>query len=163
MEDTKTNPIYDYPRWISLLAPSALLVILILFGFLIFHVYVKPKTTSQLPSKVLISQYALEEQCGIRITLIAVTAAGGIVDFRFKVLDVGKAHKTLQGDKDLPYLVIPGSNVSLTPAPETLQDVKLENGLVYYILYSNTRNLVKPGTPVSVVIGDWILEPIFAK
>jgi hypothetical protein len=44
-----------------------------------------------------------------------------------------------------------------------LQNAKLEDGLVYYILYSNTDNLVKPGTPVSVVIGDWQLEPIIAK
>jgi hypothetical protein len=145
------------------MAPTALLALVILFGFLTYRAYFKPETAALLPGKVLISQSELEAQSGIRVTLLAVTAAGGMVDFRFKVTDVEKAKKILQDDKLLPSLTVAGSNASLKPTPETLQDVKLENGLVYYILYSNDGNLVKPGTPVSVVIGDWQLEPIIAK
>jgi hypothetical protein len=163
MEETEANPAADQPRWSKFLLPTALLALVILLGFLTYRVYLKPKTASLLPGKVQVSQSALEEQSGMRITLIAVTAAGGMVDFRFKVTDVEKAKKILQDGKLLPSLMVAGSNVSLKPAPETLQDLKLENGLVYYILYSNTGNLVKPGTPVSVLIGDWQLEPIIAK
>jgi len=163
MEETKAKPVADQPRWSKFLIPMALLALVILFGFLAYRVYGKPQTDSNLTGKALISQSELEEQAGVRVTLIAVTAAGGMVDFRFKVTDVEKAKKALQEGKLLPYLTVVGSNVSLKPAPETLQDMKLENGLVYYILYGNNGNLVKPGTPVSVIIGDWQLEPIIAK
>jgi hypothetical protein len=163
MEVSKTNQIASQPRWSKFLLPAALLALVILFGFLTYRIYIKPQPASALPGKALISQSTLEEKSGLRITLLAVTAAGGMVDFRFKVTDLEKATKTLQTDKLLPYLTVEGSKVSLKPTPETLQNAKLEDGLVYYILYSNTGNLVKPGTPVSVVIGDWQLEPIIAK
>jgi hypothetical protein len=163
MEKTKANPGADQPGWRKYLVPAALLALVILFGFLTYRTYIKPETAVLLPGKVLISQDKLEEQSGMRVTLLAVTAAGGMVDFRFKVTDAEKAKKTLQDEKNIPSLMVAGSNVSLKPAPQTLQDAKLENGLVYYILYSNAGNLVKPGAPVSVVIGDWQLEPIIAK
>jgi hypothetical protein len=163
MEMSKPNHIASQPWWSKFLLPAALLALVILFGFLTYRVYLKPQTASALPGKVLISQSALEEKSGLHVTLLAVTAAGGMVDFRFKVTDVDKATKILQTDKLLPYLTVAGSKVSLKPTPETLQNAKLEGGQVYYILYGNTGNLVKPGTPVSVIIGDWQLEPIIAK
>jgi hypothetical protein len=163
MEVSKPNPIEDKPWWSKFLIPTALVALLILFGFLTFRVYIKPPGVSALPGKVLISQNDLEEKTGLRVTLLAVTAAGGMVDFRFRVTDAEKATKIFQTDKLLPYLAVAGNKVHLDPTPETLQNAKLEDGLVYYILYSNTDNLVKPGTPVSVVIGDWQLEPIIAK
>jgi hypothetical protein len=150
-------------HWNKFLIPTALLVVVILVGFFAYRSSAISPAASSLPEKTLISQSVLEEQAGLRVTLIAATAAGGMVDFRFKVMDVEKARKVLQDGKLLPRLTVAGSDISLTPAPETLQDLKLENGLVYYILYSNTGNLVKPGAPVSVVIGDWQLEPISAK
>jgi len=163
MEEIKTNPVMDKPRWSKYLVLAAILVIVILVGFFAYRFSITPRAAPSPPGKKLISQSALEEKSGLRVTLIAVTAVGGMVDFRFKVMDVEKARKILQDGKLLPYLTVAGSNISLNPAPETLQDLKLENDLVYYILYSNTGNLVKPGTPVSVVIGDWQLEPIIAK
>jgi hypothetical protein len=163
MEDIKTRPALDKPNWNNILFPVALLMIVILVGFFINRFIAVPLTATNLPAKTLVSQSALEEQTGLRITLVAVTAAGGMVDFRFKVMDVEKARALLQDGKFLPYLTVLGSSISLKPAPEALQDLKFENGLVYYILYSNSGNLVKPGTPVTVVIGDWQLEPIIAK
>ena len=163
MEETKANPSADQPGWSKWLLPGAVLVLVILFGFLTIRAYLKPQTASVLPGKVLISQDELEKQSGMRVTLVATTAVGGMVDFRFKVTDVDKAKKVLQADKQLPYLTVAGSNISLKPTPETLQNTQFENGVVYYILYPNSGNLVKPGSPVTVVIGDWQLEPIVAK
>jgi hypothetical protein len=163
MEAINTNPIINKSRLRNYFVVSAILVIAILVGFSVFRSFASPQGVTHQPRDLIVSQNVLEEQSGLRITLLAVTAAGGMVDFRFKVVDVEKAKKVLQDGKLLPFLNIVGSSVSLKPAPETLQDIKLENGLVYYILYSNTGNQVKPGTSVSVVIGDWKLEPIIAK
>jgi hypothetical protein len=163
MENTNARTAADQPGWNKWIVPSAILVILILLGYGVYRAYYKSQTQMLLSGKTLVSQSTFEEQSGLQITLVAVTAAGGMVDIRFKVMDVEKAKKILQDEKKLPVLTTEGSNVSLKPAPETLQDVKLESGLIYYILYSNTGNLIKPGTPVSIVFGDLLLEPIIAK
>ena len=164
VEDLKANTVADQSQLKKILLASVLVMVAVLIGTLIYRSLVPLASSPQpLQGKAIISQNDLEKQTGLRITLVAVTAAGGMVDFRFKVIDVEKARKTLQEGKLLPYLIVAGSNINLKPAPETLQDLKLENGLVYYILYSNTGNLVKPGTPVSVIIGDWQTEPINAK
>jgi hypothetical protein len=75
MEVSKPNPIEDKPWWSKFLIPTALVALLILFGFLTFRVYIKPPAVSALPGKVLISQNDLEEKTGLRVTLLAVTAA----------------------------------------------------------------------------------------
>jgi hypothetical protein len=164
MTDTPANFLADRHEARKRLVPAALLVLLVtLVSFLAYRGYAQSQSGSLWSGRVQISPSALEQQAGLRVTLVAVTAAGGMVDFRFKVVDAEKAVKTLQDGKILPHLTVAGTPTSLQPAPETLQDLKLENGQVYYILYSNTGNLVKPGTPVSVLIDDWQLEPIVAK
>ena len=39
----------------------------------------------------------------------------------------------------------------------------LREGLVYYMFYPNQENVIKPGTAVSVVIGDNRLEHVIAQ
>ncbi len=48
---------------------------------------------------VVISQGTLEEKYGLRVNLIAVTAAGGFVDVRLKIVD-GEKLKLLLADKN---------------------------------------------------------------
>ncbi len=163
MEKVKARPGSGWSRWPSFLVPLAVLVIVMVLGILAYRAFAKPQIPLLLAGKELVSPSVLEERAGFRVTLIAVTAAGGMVDLRFKITDVEKATKVLQDSKLVPYLVVAESNASLKPGPETLQGAKLENGIVYYILYGNTGDLVKPGTPVSVVVGDWVLEPMAAK
>ena len=103
---------------------------------------------------------ALEARYGIRVTLLAVTAAGGMVDFRFRVVDPGKARRLMEDGVQIT-LIPEGSRVKLAaPKPHTM-DYQADQ--VYFILFGNAGGVVKSGTPVSVVVGDFQLEPIIAK
>jgi hypothetical protein len=104
----------------------------------------------------------LEERYGIRVMLIGVTAAGGMVDFRFKVLDQDKARVLTQEHNLMPVLNVQNTDTRLA-MPSGMHSMTLQNGKVYYVLFGNSKGTVKPGTPISVAFGDMQLEPILAQ
>jgi hypothetical protein len=101
----------------------------------------------------------LETQYGIQVTQVNLTAAGGLVDFRFKVLDAAKARKLLGNPANVPVLIA-GDNPPLAPPHHALHGAKFGDGLVYFILYPNVRSAVKPGAEVTVAMGDVHLGPV---
>ena len=108
---------------------------------------------------------ALADQYGIRVNLIAVTAAGGLVDFRLKILDAEKARLLLQESSDVPALLVANGEAVLT-APEDSTG-QLLNSLVddgnIFLMYPNVGSAIKPGMPVTVQFGEIRLEPIQAQ
>jgi hypothetical protein len=111
-----------------------------------------------------LSLNALEAQYGLRVNLVAVTAAGGLVDVRLKVVDAEKAKQLLKDAASYPALSVSGSDASLTvPEESRTQELKPENGGMLMLLFPNTGNAVKPGTNVAVLFGDIRLEPVVAK
>lgn len=105
----------------------------------------------------------LEERTGLQVKLIAVTAMGGLVDFRYKVLDSEKAVATMQNHEEMPQLVAEDSGTVLTASEGMHHKLSFNSGRVYYVFYPNQKNVIKPGTPVSVVIGDMRLEHLIAQ
>lgn len=164
METKNNRPILTHPLWRDIFQPVALIVLVISFGFLAYHTLAETTALAQKPeSNSPTSSSAWEEETGLQVKMIAVTAKGGMVDFRFIVTDPVKAKNLLQNEKKLPILRAEGGTISLSPSADTLQNIDLQQGFVYYILYSNTGDSVKPGSLVSVTIGDLQLEPIKAK
>jgi hypothetical protein len=109
-----------------------------------------------------IAEHTLEERYGIRITLIAVTAGGGMVDLRYKVIDRAKAEPALQDPTKVPVLL--AEDGTRLPAPGLVEpNQELVEGRVYYMLYPNTRGVVRPGTRVTVIVGEVELEPWIAQ
>ncbi len=116
------------------------------------------------PSQVL-SANQLEALYGIRVTLLGVTAAGGMVDFRFRVLDLEKIEPLLKDSLRMPRLMAEDSG-TLLPEPmhrDLMKHQKLKKGNVYFMLFPNTRDVVKKGRPVSLIIGDLRLEHLLAR
>lgn len=105
----------------------------------------------------------LAEQYGIKITQVAVTGAGGLVDFRFKVLDPEKARKLVGQPPTMPELVAGGSDLKLATSHKMMHAIRLQKDAVSYALYPNVRGAVKPGTPVSVAFGELRVEPVKAQ
>lgn len=95
--------------------------------------------------------------------MIGVTAAGGMIDFRYRVVNPEKALAMLQNPETLPVLVAEKSGAELAVASSILFDEKMEAGRDYYILYYNTRGAIMPGDPVSVRIGDLLLRGMTAR
>ncbi len=106
---------------------------------------------------------AIEERWGIRITQIGVIADGGLLDFRFIVVDPDKALAMLDDPKNLPALIAEDSHAVVTSAALMAHKNALNAGRTYFLLYRNTGGAIKRGTSVSVVIGDLRLEHIVAK
>ena len=112
---------------------------------------------------VRISPDELEQNYGLRMDLVAVTAAGGFVDVRIRMVDGQKAKTLLSEKGNFPALSI-GKHVILQ-APEDIksQEMRFENDGTMFIMYANTGGAVQPGTPVTIMFGDLAVDPIQAR
>ncbi len=100
----------------------------------------------------------LEAQYGLRVNLLALTAAGGMVDLRLTVTDAAKA-AALLGNLS-PALGVSGSAVVLRAPDDGLPQEKPEDGKLLFRLFPNSGNAVKRGTKVAVTFGDISLQPL---
>jgi hypothetical protein len=105
----------------------------------------------------------LEDRYGIRITLLGVTAGGGILDFRYKVLDADKATAWLKNEALMPMLINENSHAEVMHAAGMGHAPRLVAGKVYYMLIGNSGRAIGPGDPVAVVIGNLRVGPIAAQ
>ncbi|HBA85938.1 MAG TPA: hypothetical protein DCZ95_17785 [Verrucomicrobia bacterium] len=103
---------------------------------------------------------ALAEQWGIELVGVRLSAAGYMIDFRYKVLDPDKA-APLAKRENKPYLVDQASKAKLlvptTPKIGALRQTatQLIPGCVYGAMFANPAQVVKAGSKVTVVVGDF--------
>lgn len=99
---------------------------------------------------------------GIDVVGVHPVASGQMLEFRYRVLDEVKAkplfEKTLK-----PYLIDEATGTRLAvPSMENVgelrQDVTPEADRIYYMIFGNPGKLVKPGSRVSIVIGNFHIE-----
>lgn len=114
------------------------------------------------------SRSSLEDQWGIRIASLRVTAAGQMIDFRYRILDPEKAVPIV--DRKLkPQLIDQASHralgVPVAPKVGALRQtsVKPIAGRIYFVLFGNPNQLVKPGSKVTVVIGNFRVENLIVE
>ena len=106
----------------------------------------------------------LESRHGIRITHIAVTGGGGLVDLRFTVLDAARARPLLDAHASPPRLLAEGSTVALqAPAHGAMRNVRLQKDASCFLLYPNARSAIRPGSRVAVAFGELQVEPVVVK
>lgn len=105
----------------------------------------------------------MEERWGIRVTLIGVTADGGLIDFRYQVIDPDKAIEMDIDPNNVPTFVIEGTGVSFTPISTMAHRHDLRVGRIYSTLYVNQGGVLRPGDLVTVIIGDAKLEHFAAQ
>ncbi|NTU56889.1 MAG: hypothetical protein HGA79_11625, partial [Anaerolineales bacterium] len=106
----------------------------------------------------------LEQQYGIHLTLVGVTAAGGMVDIRYRIVDPVKAAQLVDEEEGgiMPMVYVGNGDVMLM-SDMHMREQRLVAGRVYYNLIPNTQNVVKRGTVVTVVFGDVAVEPTLAQ
>jgi hypothetical protein len=103
---------------------------------------------------------AIEDRYGIRISQVAVTADGGMVDLRYVLVDPNKAANFGEDAQSTPVLVPEGGKVvvsetALMPHKETLHP-----GVTYFLLYHNAAGSIKTQTYVTIELGDLRLEHV---
>ncbi len=95
---------------------------------------------------------AIAEKLGIRVMKIIVTADGGLIDFRYQVLDPNKAALLFEEISVVPKMVAEnGTIISLSDNPHAHN---FQPGLTYFVLYRNVGDSIRPGSEVTVLIGD---------
>lgn len=102
---------------------------------------------------------APETRWGIRVEGVRVSAAGYMLDFRYRVLDAAKAAQVIRpGIKS--YLVVEDSGARLeVPAPPKVGPLRPTRSPViadktYFMFFANPARRVRPGDRVAVVMGD---------
>lgn len=106
----------------------------------------------------------IENKLGIEIVGLRRSAAGYMLDFRYRLLDPAKAAPLL--DRKLnPYLLdeATGTQLSVPKAPKVGQlrptsRNKLIPGRNYYILFANPGRFLKSGSKVALMLGDLKIE-----
>jgi len=104
-----------------------------------------------------------EKRWGVEFVALRSVANGYMIDFRYKVIDADKAAQ-LSNRKFKPYLIDEATGAKLlvpnTPkvGPLRQTSVKPVAGKVYFMFFSNPGRFVKPGSRVTIVIGDFRVE-----
>jgi hypothetical protein len=162
MIEAKTKTMRRQSFSIKPLIGAIILILLLaigLYGYNTFRAIQSP----QPEGGVTITQSALEENYGVHVQLVAVTAAGGLVDLRLQITDAEKAQAFLSDSVNLPALRVGDDVILRTDDTAALQDIQIEKGKSIFYLYPNSGNTLKPGDPVNIVFGDLQVEAIQAK
>jgi hypothetical protein len=107
---------------------------------------------------------ALSEKWGIELVALRSTAAGHMVDFRYRVLDAEKAAPLFKRQTK-PYLIHQASGKVLA-VPNTAKLGSLrnsntpQNGRTYWMFFGNHHGIVQSGDKVTVAIGDFKVADI---
>lgn len=102
---------------------------------------------------------------GIEVLGVRLTAAGTMLDFRFRVVDADKARPLVQ-KKTEAYLVDEASDKRLqVPNPPKVGRLRqtamtAEEGRTYFAMFGNPGRMISPGDRVTVVIGDFRAEDL---
>jgi hypothetical protein len=120
-------------------------------------------STARAPARVppVVSAVGLERASGIRITQVAITGDGGLVDLRYQVVDP---------DKAVAVHTIPPELVDETTGAVVDQLLMghqhkgtLRAGQAYYLIFVNPGNLVQRGRRVTVALGGVRIPHIRVK
>ena len=101
----------------------------------------------------------LSDQWGIELVAMRSTAAGHMVDFRYRVLDAEKAAPLFKRQIK-PYLIHQSTGKALG-VPNTAKIGSLrnsntpQNGRTYWMFFGNHHRLVQKGDKVTVAIGEF--------
>jgi hypothetical protein len=104
---------------------------------------------------------------GVEILGVKLVSSGLMLRFSYRVLDVNKA-KVLNDKKATPLLIDQKSGAKLeVPTLEKVGQLRQspppENGHEYWMVFSNKGEVVKPGSRVDVVIGNFRAKGLIVR
>ncbi len=101
---------------------------------------------------------------GVKVTLIGVTGGGGMIEFRYQVVDPDKASLLLHQEEKRPILVAEdsGETLAMLSRPHS-HKAELNLGGTYFFIMANTRSAIKDGTKVTIIVDDVRLEHVVAQ
>ena len=147
----------------SVLAVAVLAAIVLAGGFTIQRGRAHDKVDVR-SGTTLVDEAGMAARYGINITLVGVSAAGGLIDFRYQVVDPDKASQLLHDTSLYPKFIVEdtGELVAVNSLPHN-HGTELQLGATYFFLLANAHNAIHKGSALTVVIGDARLEHLRAE
>ena len=105
----------------------------------------------------------LARRSGVRITQVAVTGGGGLLDLRFQVLDPNRANSL--HDAATPPAVL-DENTGLVVRDLLMSHAhtgKYTAGETYYLVFENPGNWVRRGSKVTVLLGQAQVQHVVVR
>ena len=126
--------------------------------------HVRPRATPELTPS---ARKYYQLLWGVDIVGVKLVSSGVMLRFSYRVVDSNKA-KMLNDKKATPLLIDQKTRARLViPTMEKVGQLRQsstpENGREYWMLFSNKGNLVKPGSRVDVVIGNFRAEGLIVQ
>jgi hypothetical protein len=125
--------------------------------------FVSHRAGSRAPEPPAMSEPAFEEATGIQLVRIAVTAGGGMLDLRYRVLDPDRS--IIVHDPRKPPAIIDESTGRTASRPwmphHSGKDLHLAQ--TYYELIVNPGGVIRRGNTVTLVIGDARLSHVVVQ
>jgi len=115
--------------------------------------------TGARPPEVSAPKPSLEEQWGVHVLGVHLSARGYMLDFRYRVLDPDKARPVF--DRKIHPMLIDDASGAKMIVPDPPKIGSLRNtgspiaGKNYFVIFGNPGKFVKPGSRVTVVIGEF--------
>jgi hypothetical protein len=109
----------------------------------------------------------MKREWGVEVLYVRQTAAGYMLEFRYKVLDAEKA-RPLFVRQTKPLLTHAESGAKLiVPTPAKTGALRNSDpplaGHTYWMFFANPGKLVQPGEQVSIEIGDFVAEGLVVR
>jgi hypothetical protein len=105
----------------------------------------------------------LAERSGVRITRVAVSGEGGLVDLRFQVVNADLAG-ALHDPATPPAVVDEASGLVLKNLlMDHAHTRPFQPGVTYYLVFENPGNWVHSGSEVTVLLGDAQVEHVVVR
>ena len=125
-----------------------------------------PKSESKVPiawARPLVSASGLADRSGVKITQVAVTGDGGLVDLRFTVVDANKA-ATLHDPANPPAVVDQRTGLVVKDLLMSHAHTSpFKAGVTYYLVFNNPGNWVHRGDKVAVLLGNARVENVTVR
>jgi hypothetical protein len=110
---------------------------------------------------------AYKRNWGLEIVGVRTAASGSMLSFRYRILDPDKA-KPIMDAKSKAYVIDEASGARLAvPAMENIGELRQsgtpEADRTYFIIFGNPGQLVKPGSRVTVVVGQMHVDGMIVE
>jgi hypothetical protein len=143
---------------------AIVLVLLLVLGAFALRAWAPWRGTDVRAGTSLVNAEGLAAAYGIDVTLVGLTAAGGMVDFRYQVVDPDKADPVIHDLDVYPKIVVEDTGETLALRTLPHNHIKtLDLGGNYFFLLPNAHNAIHAGTSVTLVIGDVRLEHVIVQ
>ncbi len=113
-------------------------------------------------------QLSFEEKWGIKVLGIRTTAAGFMLNFRYKIVNAEKV-AAFMGPRTKPYLIHQATGY-IFKVPQMAKVGALYQRMnkaypdrIYFALFDNPNMLAQPGSKVTVVIGDCKIKDLVVQ